>query len=130
MDLIKTWPAQVSFRRMCRVITDPEMRFYFSLGRGHPHQEVERIWFCHRGRIRGSFQIEEIIRYEKPADLPPVLAMDGTESRWQFRPGIWVAMCPPPFIPLRERLYMTGFRGWHYFNFFSYRRSLDAKIKL
>jgi hypothetical protein len=139
MDIIKTWPSFLNFRTLRKIVDGPEFRYFFLLGRGcprHVHKHATdsekngSLWFTHQGRIRGHFVIEHIVHYEKEGQLPPLKALDGSLSKWQFRPGSWIAMCRPPFVPLRERIFMAGFRGWHYFDLNSYRSTFDAKVRL
>jgi hypothetical protein len=128
MDVIKTWPGHLDFRTIRKIVDGPEFRYFFSLGRGCPKQRPAAIWFTHHGRIMGRFAIEEIVR--NVGQLPQLKRLDGGISAWQFKPDVWIAMCRPPFVPLNERLFYGGFRGWRYFDLDAYRLTLDAKVRL
>jgi hypothetical protein len=126
--IIKTWPAFFTPERTLAVFTHPWAKFYFTLGRGRPKIAPDEIWFTHRGAILGHFRIGEIVRNE--GQLPKLARITGEESEWQIRPDNWVAICPPPFETLGERLFFAGFRGWRYFDLAKHRSSLDARIRL
>jgi hypothetical protein len=102
--------------------------YYFTLGRGRPRRPdaVTEIFFTHRSRIIGHFEIEEIVRNE--GQLPKLTTLDGGPSEWQIKPDAWVAVCRPPFHPLRSKVYHSGFRGWRYFDLKTYSVSIDAKV--
>jgi len=103
--------------------------YYFTLGRGCPKQRgVTELWFTHRGRILGHFEIERIV--QNAGQLPKLTSMDGEPSGWQIKPDRWVAVCRPPFHLLEETVYHEAFRGWRYFNLDKYRGTLAAKIPL
>jgi hypothetical protein len=124
-DILKTWPAFLDFNRLALAKFDC---YFFSIGRGKPKQAIERIWFTHRGLIRGSFAIEEIA--QNAGQFGPLKRIDGGESDWQFKADIWVVICPPPYQPLDEKIFHEGFRGWRYFDLEKHRTTLDAKIQL
>lgn len=100
--------------------------FYFTLGRGRPQRPPSELWYTHRGRILGWFGINEIV--QNVGQLPKLTAIDGTESEWQIRGDAWVALCPPPFHRLEEKIYHEGFRGWRYFDLEAYRGTIGAKL--
>jgi hypothetical protein len=130
-EIIKTWPACVSARSTARMFSPavPTFhRYYFTLGRGRPKLEVSRLWFTYLGRILGYFEVEEIVVND--GTLPQGRRLDGGESEWQMKKDAKVAICAPPCVRLKERLYMEGFRGWRYFNLEEYRGSPDAKFRL
>lgn len=127
-DIIKTWPASFSSRHVLEVFTHPWADFYFSVGRGKPQQKVEKLWYTHRGRILGSFNIRQLVQND--GTLPKLESITGEVSEWQFKPDIWVAICDGPIERLEEKLYFSGFRGWRYFNLDEYRDSFEAKVWL
>ncbi|HWQ97241.1 MAG TPA: hypothetical protein VN538_03985 [Clostridia bacterium] len=129
-DIIKTWPSFMPRERVLKVFTHCWGRFYFSVGNGRPKQEVERMWFTHQGEILGHFSIGEFFHYEREGQLPRLRSISNRESEWQFRPGIWIAICPGPFVALGEKLCYESFRGWRYFELEKYRGSLEALIRI
>lgn len=130
-DIIKTWPAFIEPYTVMRMFgkDSPYARYYFTLGRGKPQREIKRLWFSYRGRILGCFTVEEIVRNDG-ANIPRLRSCDGSRSEWQIKKDAYVAVCIGPCDRLRERLYMTGFRGWRYFNISTYRESSEAKVRL
>jgi hypothetical protein len=128
MDIIKTWPAFMGSRKVLAIFNHKWARFYFSLGRGKPKQEVSRIWFTHRGRIIGSFPIEQVVRND--GSLPKLRSLQDRVSEWQFKHDIWVAVCRPPIERLGDRVYCEGFRGWRYFDLETYRQTVGAKVRI
>lgn len=130
-DLIKTWPAIVGAREVARIFSaeaPPLARYYFTLGRGKPSQAVSRIWLTWSGRILGWFWVESIARND--GSLPRLRSLSDQESEWQIKPDNWVAICKPPCTRLRERLYMSSFRGWRYFDVDSYRGTPEARVRV
>lgn len=130
-DIIKTWPAKVNARSVAEMFSEtapPFCRFYFTLGRGRPKQNIERIWFTYQGRILGYFVIEKIVVND--GTLPKLNSLDGSESDWQFRKDAIVAICKPPCVRLKERIFMDGFRGFRYFDLDSYQDTSDARHRL
>ena len=139
-DIIKTWPAVVSARTTLAMFSErlpPWTMYYFTLGRGLPKRvnlrpesrsECDRLWFTYRGRIMGSFDIVQVLRND--GSLPRLNRLDGGESDWQIKPDAWVAICKPPCQRLRERVYMSGFRGFRYFNLEQYRTTTESRIRL
>lgn len=128
-DIIKTWPSFMTPEKVCAVFCHTWARFYFSLGRGKPKKEIAHIWFTHRGRIVGHFDIEQVIQYDG-FNLPKLRSISDHESAWQFKPDVFVAICIPPFRWIEEELFHESFRGWRYFDLESYRGSLDAAVNL
>lgn len=104
-------------------------RFYFTLGRGKPQRPVTQIWYTHRGRILGFFNVGQIVR-NMGNNLPPLRSLSGEVSEWQIALMNFVAVCNPPFHRLDEKLYYEGFRGWRYFDLAQHRGSLDSKVRL
>lgn len=127
--ILKTWPAFMPPEKVLRVFSHDWPIFYFTLGRGKPQQPVDQIYHTHRGRILGYFTIAEIVR-NMGDNLPALRSISDKRSEWQIKLMNWVAVCPPPFHPLKEKLYHEGFRGWRYFDLQSYRNTIDAKIKI
>jgi hypothetical protein len=127
--ILKTWPAFMPPEKVLEVFTHQWAVFYFTLGRGKPKDAgVNQIYYTHRGRILGHFDIGEIV--QNVGQLPKLTAIDGTESEWQIRGDAWVAVCPPPFHRLEEKLYHEGFRGWRYFDLEKFRGTLESKVRL
>jgi len=126
--ILKTWPAFMPPRKVLEVFGHDWGRFYFTLGRGKPQKPINELYYTHRGRILGSFEIGEIV--QNVGQLPKLTAIDGTESEWQIKGDRWVAICPPPFHRLKEKLYHDGFRGWRYFDLEAFRKTIDAKVRL
>ena len=49
---------------------------------------------------------------------------------WQFKLGVWVAICVPPCHWLEEEVFHESFRGWRYFDFNEHRETPDALCNL
>jgi hypothetical protein len=130
MHIIKTWPAVVDAKKVAQIFSPRGCfaRYYFTLGRGKPKQSIERLWFTWRGRILGSFEIECVVCND--GSLPRLNRIDGGESEWQIRKDTWVAICIPGCDRLKERLFMSGFRGWHYFDLASYRSDPESRVRI
>jgi len=126
--ILKTWPGFMARGKVLEVFTHDWGRFYFTLGRGRPKRAIDQLWYTHQGRILGYFNIGEIV--QNVGQLPKLRSIDGSESEWQIRGDAWVAVCPPPFYKLSERVYHEGFRGWRYFDLDSYRGTLGAKVRI
>ncbi len=129
-DIIKTWPANVDARTVVSIFRSRcgWANYYFTLGRGKPAQQIDRIWWTWRGRILGSFRVDRVVVND--GSLPKLCRLDGGESEWQIRPDMWVAICAEGCEPLRERMYMTGFRGWRYFDITAYRQTTESRMRL
>jgi hypothetical protein len=127
--IVKTWPSKFPRSKVLQVFNHEFAVFYFTLGRGRPAKEIDELWYTHRGQIIGHFKVASIVR-NLGDNLPKLRSLTGEVSEWQIGLMHWVAVCKPPFFPLKERLFMLGFRGWHYFAIDSYRGSLDAKVRL
>jgi hypothetical protein len=128
-DIIKTWPAFISAKATARMFSEsvpPFHVYFFTLGRGMPKQKIDRLWFTYQGRIIGWFPVEEII--VNVGQIPVLNRLDGGESDWQIKKDAKVAICNPPCVRLKERIFMDGFRGWRYFDFQTYRGTSDARI--
>lgn len=127
--IIKTWPSFMPYKKVMEVFTHDWGNFYFTLGRGKPAQEIQELWYTHRGRILGHFNVSTIVR-NLGNNLPKLRSITGEVSEWQIKLMNWVAVCGPPFHPLEEKLYYEPFRGWRYFNLEKHRGTLDAKVRL
>lgn len=129
-EIIKTWPAFMDARKVAEIFSPAGAfaLYYFTLGRGKPRQPVSRIWFTYRGRILGSFEVDAVVCND--GSLPTLRRLDGQESEWQIRKDAWVAVCVPGCDRLRDRVFMSGFRGWHYFELDSYRKNPESKCRL
>jgi hypothetical protein len=128
MDIIKAWPSYFPREKVYDVFSHDFGCFYFSVGKGKPSQPVANLWYTHSGDILGHFKIRELIFNENERTLPRLRSISNQESQWQFRPGIWVAICPGPFVKLEESLRYAGFRGWRYFDIDEHRGSIDALV--
>ena len=126
--ILKTWPAFMPPKKVLQVFTHDWGHFYFTLGRGKPKQEPQQLWYTHRGRVLGYFDVGRIVRND--GSLPKLRSLSDQESEWQIRGDAWVAICAPPFHRLEEKLYHEGFRGWRYFDLEAYRGTLGAKIRI
>lgn len=127
-EIIKTWPAFMEPALVRRVFDGKWRQYYFTLGRGRPQSELGRIWFTHRGVLLGSFVVAGIVVND--GSLPKLTRLDGGPSEWQIKPDRWVAVCVGPIDWLGEQVFHESFRGWRYFDFETYRNSLDARLNL
>lgn len=127
-EIIKTWPAFMSPKKVLRVFNHRWVNFYFSVGKGKPKQEVTHLWFTHRGRILGRFKIVDVVKND--GSLPKLRSLQNRASEWQFKPDVWVAICEGPVERIKEKLCYGGFRGWRYFSLEEYRKTVDAKISV
>jgi hypothetical protein len=129
-DIIKTWPAFMDAKKVAQIFAPKGCfaRYYFTLGRGKPKQPITRIWFTWRGRILGSFAIDVVVCND--GSLPRLSRIDGEPSEWQIRKDAWVAVCAPGCERLKERVFMSGFRGWHYFDLETYRSNPESRIRV
>ena len=128
-DIIKTWPSFVNPRKVAEMFYgEPFGTYYFALGRGKPKQNIERLWFTYRGRILGCFKIERIIVND--GNLPRLRSLSGEESEWQIKPDAYVAICSPPCEKPGHRAFMTGFRGWRYFDVDKYTQTPESRMRL
>ena len=130
-DIIKTWPACVSARSTAAMFSPtmpPFHVFFFTLGRGMPKQKIERLWFTYQGRIVGWFPVKEII--VNVGQIPALNRLDGGEGDWQMRKDAKVAICNPPCVRLKERLYMSGFRGFRYFDIDAWRQDPESRHRI
>lgn len=128
-DIIKTWPSCVPAKTVARIFT-PENRwamFYFTLGRGKPKNPINRLWFTYQGRILGNFHVAEVVQND--GSFPKLQRLDGGESDWQIKPDAWVAICTD-FVKLKDRVFMSGFRGFRYFDLEEYRGTPDSRMRL
>lgn len=147
--ILKTFPTRFARGEILRFLGldgQPCWTFYFfTLGRGRPSKAnlcgdiefcgvrngwrgIDQLWFTHRGRILGHFQVVCII--QNVGQLPKLTTMDGEPSQWQIKADRWVAVCNPPFQKLTERVYHEAFRGWRYFDLEAYRKTPGAKINI
>lgn len=130
MDIIKTWPADMDAKTVARIMSPKGCfaRYYFALGRGKPKQKVDRLWFTYRGRILGSFFVEEVVCND--GSLPKLNRLDGQPSEWQIKKDAWVAICVPGCERPPERTYHEPFRGWRYFSYENFRGTMEAKCRV
>lgn len=126
--ILKTWPAFMPAKKVLEVFGHDWGHFYFTLGRGRPKVTPSELWYTHHGRILGWFTIGEIV--QNVGQLPKLCSLSGEESPWQIKGDRWVAICPPPFHRISERLYHESFRGWRYFDIEKHRGTLSAKVRL
>jgi len=129
-DIIKTWPANIDPRSVAALFSEEACfsMYYFTLGRGKPKAEIDRIWWTYQGRIIGSFRVNRIVVND--GTLPRLGRVDGGESAWQIKKDAKVAICPGPCERLKERLFMQGFRGWRYFDLAAYRETAESRMQL
>lgn len=130
VDIIKTWPSIVDAKTVARIFSPKGSfaRYYFTVGRGNPKQKIERMWFTYRGRILGSLAVEEIVCSD--GSLPRLNRLDGQPSEWQIAKDAWVAVCVPGCQRPPVRAWMSGFRGFRYFNFEEYWGTPEARCKV
>ncbi len=126
--IIKTWPAFMPIRKTLEVFNHDWVNFYFTLGRGRPSRMIGLLYFTHRGRILGHFEICDVV--QNIGQLPKLRSLSGETSEWQIKLDRWVAICQPPFRRLKEKLYYEGFRGWRYFDLAAHRGTLDSMVQL
>jgi hypothetical protein len=128
-DIIKTWPAGTDPKSVAGIFSRiPRWaRYYFTLGRGKPKLAIDRLWWTYQGRIIGSFKVDCIVVND--GSLPLLRSLEGKESAWQIKPDAYVAICSEPCQRLKERIFMSGFRGWHYFNLAEYRVTPDSRLR-
>jgi hypothetical protein len=128
--ILKTLPTFFARGRIHEFLATPFSNFFFTLGRGRPQRPdpVTEIYFTHNGVLLGHFDITEIV--QNKGQLPLLTTLDGRPSEWQIKPDRWVAVCRPPFHPIKEKIFHSGFRGWRYFDLDAYRGSLDSKVRL
>lgn len=127
-DILKTWPGFMEPEKVRRIFNYKHARFYFSLGRGLPKRMVGRMWFCHQGVLLGSFKIEQIVVND--GSLPPLKSLSGERSAWQFKHDVKVAICVPPMEWLQQEVFHESFRGWRYFDFETYAKTMEAKVRV
>jgi hypothetical protein len=102
-------------------------RYYFTIGRGKTKAPITKIWYTWRGRMLGSFVVDEIVRND--GSLPKLRSLSDEESGWQIKPYAWVAICMPGCDRLRDRVFMSSFRGWRYFDIASYQDNPESRIR-
>jgi hypothetical protein len=103
--------------------------YYFTLGRNRPKRVTpEQLYFTHKGLVVGYFRIADIVR--NAGQLPLLTNMDGDPSAWQLKTEAWGAVCEPPFHRLKEKIFFGGFQGWRFFDLETYRRTLDAIVRI
>ncbi len=128
-DIIRTWPASCNVRQVHEMFRGEEFpgSYYFTLGRGKPKQQIERLWWTWRGRILGYFEIKQI--QQNIGQFGHLHSISDGEA-WTIRPDHWVAICHTACVPSPERIYMSGFRGFRYFDFESYRKTAESRMRL
>jgi hypothetical protein len=135
-DVLKTWPAFMERRKVLKIFTLCGPYFWFVLSRGKPQRPIERLYFTHQGEIIGHFQVEEIL-CNTGDNIPKLRSLENHASEWQIKRDRWVAKCPGPFVPLHLRLttqpgpvriYHDAFRGFRYFDFEAYTKTMESKI--
>jgi hypothetical protein len=135
-ELIKTWPTGVPAKTVSQIFSNNNNlnNFYFTLGNRKPKEEITRLWFTYHGRILGSFRVLGIVQNDG-TNIPKLYKLASLKSGhpevsdWQIKLDAWVAVCDE-FIKLRERLYMSGFRGFRYFDVNGYRGNPESKMRL
>lgn len=101
--------------------------YYFTLGKGKPKQVINRIWFTYSNRILGAFTVRQVVC--NVGQLPKLRRIDGSESEWQIKRDRYVVICDT-FRRLPGKVYYGSFRGFHYFDFDAYSRSVESKIAI
>lgn len=156
MDIIKTIEGWRDRERVMAFLkmhdrNDPDrVLFYFTVGRGRPKREVERLWFTHKGEVLGCFIIKGFEMYA--GDMQDLIdrlmvggrtldsatgprpsvqefnetvpgKLSGKKPYWRPKPGTWLCFVRPPFqvLPDVDRFYFKGFRGFRYFDLKEHR---------
>lgn len=128
-DIIKTWPAFMDRRKVEKIFKSPWGMFYFVVGKGKPKQAIDRLWFTHQDEVLGNFKVQEIVC--NVGQLPKLRSLENRESEWQIKPDRYVAICPGPMEWLAgDVIYYGSFRGFRYFDFDAYSKTMEAKIAL
>jgi len=128
-DAIKTiegWRDPRRVREYLREGPDHSGRFLFNVGNGCPQRKVARLFFVFHGRILGWFAVAGIEK--RTAELSLEYARQYSPP--YFKAAKFLFICARPFHFIRERVFYEGFRGWRYFDFETYRNSLDAKVRI
>jgi hypothetical protein len=129
-DIIKSWPSFINPATTAKVFSEgnpPFGRYYFSLGRRKPKDAIEHIWIVYRGRIIARLAVEQIVVND--GSLPVLRRLNGEVSAWQPPKDAHVAVCRPP-VRIRERVFHESRRGWTYFDFDTYRETVDARFRV
>jgi hypothetical protein len=127
-EIIRTWPASDKPQAAAQLFhIEPGGLFYFTLGRGKPKQEIEKLWFTYCGRIIGYFRVLKIVTDDEvPDDLHFI---SEPKKHWAPRKHRWVAVCKSGCVRAPVRVFMGGFRGWRYFDFEAYRGTPEARCR-
>jgi hypothetical protein len=130
-DILKTWPSFMAPRKVLQIFSarDTFAVYYFTIGRGKPKQEIDKLWFTYRGRILGHFDVTEVV-CNLGDNIPKLRRIDGGDSEWQIKRDHWVAICDPPFFRLREKLFYSSFRGFRYFDIDQWRERPESRINV
>lgn len=106
--------------------------YVFQLGKGKPKHVPDRLWFVFRGRLYGNFEIARIEQnVGQFEDLATMYRREDLACEWHLRPDNWMAICKPPFSFFRgKHVYYGGFQGWRYFDFATYVKSMEAKVRI
>jgi hypothetical protein len=131
--ILKTLPARFArgeIKRFFGIDGKPcWTTYYFTLGRGRPKRYTpDHLYFTHKGRLLGHFAIMEIV--QNVGQLPLLTNMDGDPSAWQIKGDAWVAICQPPFVLLKKKIFHDGFQGWRYFDLETYSQTIGAKLRI
>jgi hypothetical protein len=129
-DIIRTWPANVDAHSVAKMFGPLPVwaAYYFTLGRGKPKQQIDRLWFTYRGRVLGYFNVDHLIQND--GSLPRLRSISNEESEWQVKRDHWIVVCESSCVRLKDRLFMSGFRGFRYFDIENYRQTLESKVRL
>jgi len=119
-------------RKVLAIFQSKFALFYFTIGKGKPSQPIAHLWFTHQGEILGRFAVREIVC--NVGQLPKLRSLEDRESEWQIKLDRYVAICPAPFartpVPKDEPVYYDSFRGFRYFDFHTYSKTMEAKIAI
>lgn len=127
---IKTWPSVMPRSKVYEIFEhDWGGNFYFTLSRGKPANEINKLFFTHIGEILGHFDVTQVV--QNIGQLPKLRSLSNIESEWQIKPDRWVAICGGPFHRLPPpRLYYPSHRGFHYFALDSWSKSIESKVQI
>ena len=127
-DIIKTWPANMPASDVSLMFGEESLfsEYYFAIGRGKPKQPIERVWYTYQGRIIGSWKVDRMVVND--GSFPRLSSISGGE--WTIKHDAYVLICGSGCERPRQRLYMSGFRGWRYFDFEAYSHSAESRLRI
>ncbi len=131
-DIIRTWPASVETRAAAAMFNEEESAYgayFFALGKNKPKQPIERVWFTFRGRIVGFFAVTHFVVNDGSMEVFDHLNKACGEGNWHIPRDYWTCICESGFTRAPLRRFMSGFRGWRYFNFDEYADSPAGRFR-